>query len=95
MSTTEAIGPGSAFIVATQENIHQLQLFREDLVQRHGLSRFVHPNALERTEAREEHVDPSARPENTGPKWIGIDAFKASDWRRIPDLWQRLGKSVI
>ena len=84
MSTNEASGPMSAFIVATQENIHQwLQLFR-DLVQRHGLSRFIHPNILERTAARDEHVDPSTRPENAGPTWISIDAFKASELAKNP-----------
>ena len=76
MTTIEAIGTSSAFLVATQDNIHQwIQLFRE-LVQRHGLGRFIHPSVLERTAVREEHVDPSsARPENAGPTWISIDAF--------------------
>ena len=84
MSTTEAIGPMSAFLVATQDNIHQwLQLFRE-LVQRHALSRFVYPSELERMAAMDEHVDPGARPENSGPTWINIDAFKASELAKNP-----------
>ena len=84
MSTIEASGTSSAFLVATQDNIHQwMQLFRE-LVQRNGLSRFINPIALERTAAREEHVDPSARPENAGPTWISIDAFKASELAKNP-----------
>jgi len=84
MSTIEAIGTSSAFLVATQDNIHQWpQVFR-DLVQRHSLSRFIHPNALERNAARDEHVDPSARPENAGPKWISIDAFKAAELAKNP-----------
>ena len=74
----------SAFLVATQDNTHQwLQLFRE-LVQRHGLSRFIHPSVLERTAAIDEDVDPSARPENAGPTWISIDAFKALELAKNP-----------
>ena len=84
MSTIEAIGTSSAFLVATQDNIHQwIQLFRE-LVQRNGLGRFINANALERTAARVEHVDLSARPENAGPTWISIDAFKASELAKNP-----------
>ena len=48
-------------------------------MQRNGLGRFINPNVLERNAARDEHVDPSARPENAGPTWISIDAFKASE----------------
>ena len=84
MTSIEAIGTSSAFIVASQDNIHQwTQLFR-DTVQRNGLSRFIHPNALERISARDEHVDPSSRPENAGPTWISIDAFKASELAKNP-----------
>ena len=84
MSTIENIGPSSAILVATQDNIHQwLQVFR-DLVQRHSLSRFIHPNVLERTAARDEHVDPSARPDNAGPTWISIDAFEAAELAKNP-----------
>ena len=84
MSTTEAIGTSSAFVIANQENIHQwLQLFR-DLVQRNGLSRFINPSVLERNAAQAEHVDPSARPENAGPTWISIDAFKAAELAKNP-----------
>ena len=84
MSITEAIGTSSAFVIANQENIHQwLQLFR-DLVQRNGLSRFINPSVLERNAAQAEHVDPSARPENAGPTWISIDAFKASELAKNP-----------
>ena len=84
LSTSEAFGPVSAFVVATQDNIHQwIQLFR-DMVHRHGLSKFISPDVLERTAARVEHVDPSARPENAGPTWISIDAFKAAELAKNP-----------
>ena len=53
-------------------------------MQRHGLSRFIHPNALERIAARDEHVDPSARPENAGPTCISIDVFKAPELAKNP-----------
>ena len=67
LSAAEAIGPVSAFVVATQDNIHQwTQLFR-NMIHRYGLSKFISPDGLERTAARLEHVDPSARPENAGP----------------------------
>ena len=85
MTTIEAIGTSSAFLVATQDNIHKwIQLFRE-LVQRNGLGRLINPSVLERTAAREEHVDPSARPENARPTWISIDAFKASELATNPE----------
>ena len=84
LSTSETIGPVSAFVVGTQDNIHLwIQLFR-DMVHRHALSRFISPNVLERISAREEHVDPSARPENAGPTWISIDAFKAAELAKNP-----------
>ena len=80
------IGTSSAFIAASQGNIHQwIQTFR-DMVQRNGLSRFIHPNVLETRIAarRDEYVDPSARPENAGPTWTSIDAFKASELAKNP-----------